>query len=181
MAKKPAETHTPSHGPNGQTQPSHPQGATENTGPEFSIQRIYVKDMSLETPHSPFIFQEEWKPAIDVQLNAGTQKLAEDVYEVKLSLTVTAKLNDKVAFLAEAHQAGIFTIKRLPEAQLNHALGSYCPGVLFPFARELISDLITRAGFPPLYLAPINFDALYEQQLAQQKAAQSEKQTTATE
>lgn len=146
---------------------SSDDASTENKGAEFAIQRMYAKDLSLETPHSPFIFQEEWRPKIDVQLNAATQKLADDVYEVKLSITVTAHLEDKVAFLAEAHQAGVFSIKQLPEAQLNRMLGSFCPNILFPFARELVSDLITRAGFPPLYLAPINFDALYDQQMAQ--------------
>jgi preprotein translocase subunit SecB len=173
MAKKPTETLKT----NGQTPPEGVTAEnTENKGPEFTIQRIYVKDISLETPHSPFIFQEEWRPDVDVQLNAATQKLAQDVYEVKLSITVTARLKDKVAFLAEAHQAGIFTITQLPDDQLNRMLGSYCPHVLFPFARELVSDLITRTGFPPLYLAPINFDALYEQQIANQQNKLSEEQ-----
>lgn len=145
----------------------------EHKGPEFTIQRIYVKDLSLETPHSPLIFQKEWHPKTDVQLNASTQKLSEDldVFEVKLSITVTTLIEEQVAFLAEAHQAGIFTIANFPEAQLHRMLGSYCPNILFPFARELLSDLVVRAGFPPLYLAPINFDALYEQQIAQQQKA----------
>ncbi len=141
----------------------------ETNAPEFAIQRIYVKDMSFETPHSPHIFQEQWQPNVDVQLNAVTDKLAQDVFEVKLMITVTAKLAEKVAFLAEIHQAGIFTIARFPDEQLHRMLGSYCPNLLFPFAREVIADLITRGGFPPLYLAPINFDALYEQQLKQQQ------------
>ncbi len=153
---------------NGQQSPSNNTTGT-NEAPQFAIQRIYAKDLSVETPHSPAIFQEEWKPAADVQLTANTAKLSDDVYEVKLSITVTTKVNDKIAFLVEVHQAGIFTIAHFPEAQLNHMLGSYCPGVIFPFARELISELIARAGFPPFYLAPINFDALYEQHLAQQK------------
>jgi preprotein translocase subunit SecB len=158
--------------PNGKTSSQNEENnniANESTDPAFNIQRIYVKDLSLETPNSPFIFQEQGQPNIDVQINAATQKIADDVYEVKLSITVTAKVKDKVAFLAEVHQAGIFTIANLPEEQLNQMLGSYCPNVLFPFARELVSDLIVRAGFPPLYLAPINFDALYIQQVAKQK------------
>jgi len=158
-----------------------PAGIPENKATEFAIQRIYVKDLSVEVPRSPFIFQQEWKPAIDVQLNAVTQKLAPDVYEVKLSITVTAKLKEEVAFLVEAHQAGIFSITNLPDVQLNRMLGSYCPNVLFPFARELVSDLIVRAGFPPLYLAPINFDALYDQQMAQQKSESTEKQASKSE
>ena len=162
---------------NGQQPPSS-NTVGVNEAPQFAIQRIYAKDLSVETPHSPAIFQEEWKPAADVQLTANTAKLSPDVYEVKLSITVTTKVNDKIAFLVEVHQAGIFTIARFPEAQLNHMLGSYCPSVIFPFARELISELIARAGFPPFYLAPINFDALYEQHLAQQKQQSPE---TATE
>lgn len=157
---------SPKH--NGELPPS--ASAEENKAPEstFTIQRIYLKGSSLECPNSPLVFQQEWKPAIDVQLNASTNKLAENIFEVKLSLTVTAKVQDKVAFLAEIDQAGIFTIT-LTDEQLNRVLGSYCPNILFPFAREGISDLITRGGFPPLYLAPINFDALYEQQVLQQK------------
>jgi preprotein translocase subunit SecB len=153
---------------NGSLSPA--EDTEENKMPEspFTIQRIYVKNLSLESPNSPLIFQQEWKPTVDVQLNASTNKLAENIFEVKLSLTVTAKVQDKVAFLAEIDQAGIFSIT-LTDEQLNRVLGSYCPNILFPFAREGISDLITRGGFPPLYLAPINFDALYEQQVAQQK------------
>lgn len=145
---------------------------------EFVIQRIYAKDLSLETPHSPNIFQEEWHPNVDVQLNVNTQKLAETAFEVKLSITVTTRVKEKIAFLAEVHQAGIFTIAHFPEAQLHRMLGSYCPNILFPFARELLSDLVVRAGFPPLYLAPINFDALYEQQIAQQKNSTENKDQT---
>lgn len=159
---------------NGQTSP---QGARESKTPEFAIQRIYVKDLSLETPHSPMIFQEEWQPNVDVQLNVSTQKLAESVFEVKLSITVTSHLKDKVAFLAEVHQAGVFTIAHFTEPQLHRMLGSYCPNILFPFARELVSDLIGRAGFPPLYLAPINFDALYEQQMGEQQKNLKEQDT----
>lgn len=173
MTKKPIETIKM----NGKA----PQDMEENKAPVFAIQRIYVKDLSLETPHSPLIFQEEWKPNVDVQLNASTQKLAQDVYEVKLTVTITTKVGDKVAFLVEAQQAGIFSIANLPDAQINRMLGSYCPSVLFPFARELVSDLIVRAGFPPLYLAPINFDALYEQQMAQQQNTSTETQVAENE
>lgn len=160
--------------PNGATEPT----TTEQKGPELTIQRIYVKDLSLETPNSPQVFQQTWHPKVDVQLNAGTEKLADNVYEIKLSITVTAKTEDKVAFLAEVQQAGIFTIAGFPEAQLQHILGSYCPTVLFPFARELVADLVVRGGFPPLYLAPINFEALYEQKQQQAKTT-AETATTA--
>lgn len=156
----------------------------ESKSPEFAIQRIYVKDLSLETPHSPLIFQEEWHPNVDVQLNASTQKLSDTVFEVKLTITVTTQVKEKVAFLAEAQQAGIFTLANFSEAQLHRMLGSYCPNILFPFLRELISELVVKAGFPPLYLAPINFDALYEQQIAQQQknlAENGEEQTSEEE
>lgn len=145
------------------------QADSGSTTPEFAIQRIYTKDISFETPHSPQIFQQEWQPNVDVQLNASSEKLAQDVYEVKLVITVTTKSADKVAFLVEIQQAGIFTAIHFPEPQLHRMLGSYCPNILFPYAREVVSDLIMRGGFPPLYLAPINFDALYEQQLKQQQ------------
>jgi len=136
-------------------------------GPEFAIQRIYVQDISLESPNSPQIFQQTWQPHVDVQLHVHSDKLAEDVYEVKLAITITTKVEEKTAFLAEIKQAGIFTLAGFPEPQLQHMLGSYCPTVLFPFARELVAELVVRGGFPPLYLAPINFDALYEQQKKQ--------------
>lgn len=165
-----ADANNPSK-PNGQI----PQNTESNQEPQFGIQRVYVKDLSFETPHSPAIFQEEWKPNVDVQLNASTQKLDTHVYEVKLSITVTANVLNKTAFLAETHLAGIFTIAHFAETQLNHMLGSYCPNILFPYARELISDLVSRGGFPPFYLAPINFDALYEQHLAQQNQAATNK------
>lgn len=146
---------------------------TAEKAPEFSIQRVYIKDMSFETPHSPHVFQEDWHPQIDIQLNTAVEKLAQDTYEVKLIVTVTAKLQTKVAFLVEAQQAGIFTLAHFPENQLHRMLGSYCPNILFPFAREVISDLIIRGGFPPMYLSPINFDVLYDQQLQKQQQAQT--------
>ena len=124
---------------NGQTPP---QIGNEEKHPEFAIQRIYSKDLSFETPHSPRIFQENWQPHVDIQINAITEKLSENIFEVKLAITVTTKLDDKVAFLAEVQQAGIFNIANFPDDQLHRMLGSYCPNILFPFARELIADLI---------------------------------------
>jgi len=154
--------------------------AAKNTGQanqdqaksEFVIQRIYVKDISLETPNSPQLFLEQWKPATEVELNAKTAKLADDVYDVELAITVTVKIQEKIAYLVEVHQSGVFLIKGFSDAQLHRMLGSYCPNILFPYAREVISELVLRAGFPPLYLTPVNFDALYEQQ-SQQKQAQA--------
>lgn len=149
---------------------SQSQVVGENKGlaPAFAIRRIYVKDLSLETPNSPFIFETPWEPKVDVQLNVNSRKVADGLYEVVISVTVTTKVGEKVAFLIEVQQAGVFAIANFPDAQVHRMLGSYCPNILFPFARELVSDLVGRAGFPPLYLTPINFDALYEQQMVQQ-------------
>lgn len=136
---------------------------------EFSIQRIYTKDISFEAPNTPDIFQNEWTPQVDLNLNTDSKKLAADIYEVVLQLTVTVKLKDKTAFLVEIKQAGIFMLKGFAEEQLGPMLGSFCPNILFPYARELISETICRGSFPPLYLSPINFDALYQEQLQKQK------------
>ncbi len=135
--------------------------------PEFLIQRVYIKDLSFEAPQSPQIFQQQWQPEINLELQTQTNALGEDVHEVILSLTVTATAEKKTAFLVEVKQAGIFTLKNFPEVQLKAMLGSVCPGILFPYAREVISDVVTRGTFPQLYLTPINFDALYAQHLAE--------------
>ncbi len=138
--------------------------------PEFSIQRLYVKDLSLETPNSPKIFLEEWRPELSMDLNTDASlTLDEGVREVVLTVTVTVKIKEKVAFLVEVKQAGIFAMKGFDEEQIKHMLGSFCPNILYPYAREVVSDAVMRAGFPQLYLAPVNFDALYEQH--KQKAA----------
>lgn len=142
---------------------------------EFLIQRIYIKDASFEAPQSPAIFQQEWKPELDLQINTTTAKLEESVFEVILKLTVTVKSNQKTAFLVELQQAGIFTLKSFPENQMGPILGGVCPGILFPYAREAISDLVARGTFPPLYLSPINFDALYQQHQQQQQETGPEK------
>lgn len=136
---------------------------------EFNIVRIYTKDISYECPNSPEIFNIEWAPQVDLDLNTEHKKLTEDTYEAVLQVTVTVKLKDKTAFLTEIKQAGIFNIKNFPSEQLDHTLGSFCPNILFPYARELISETITRGGFPPLYLAPINFDAYHQDKLEKRK------------
>lgn len=150
------------------------QTKAQQDGPAFTIQRIYVKDSSFEAPHAPEIFREEWKPEVNVDLQTKTNRLEETIYEVTLHLTVTVKMGEKVAFLVEVHQAGIFTIKGFPQEQLAHALGSLCPNILYPYARETISDIVIRGGFPQLLLAPVNFDALYLQHLEQQKKSGKE-------
>jgi len=132
--------------------------------PQFAIQRLYVKDISFESPNSPDLFLKEWQPEVSIDLNVDHQKLDNSNYEVALTVTVTAKGEDKTAFLAEVKQAAIFTIEHFPEDQMGHMLGALCPGILYPYAREAISDLVNRGSFPQLLLAPINFDALYQQQ-----------------
>lgn len=130
---------------------------------QFGIQKIYTKDISLETPNSPQMFSAKWEPTVNMEIGTNGQRLAEDVHEVVLAITVTVKQDDKTAYLVEVHQAGIFTVSGLSQEELSHAIGAYCPNILFPYARETVSDLVTRAGFPQLLLAPVNFDALYAQ------------------
>jgi preprotein translocase subunit SecB len=135
----------------------------------FQIDKIYVKDLSLEIPHAPEVFSEQVQPQIDVHIESGESRFREDYYEVTLSVTVTARVGERTVFLAEAVQGGIFTLRNVPEADLGPLLGIACPTVLFPYLRETISDLITRGGFPPLLLAPISFEQLYVQRLQQQQ------------
>lgn len=141
-------------------------------GQQFAIQKIYLKDVSFESPNSPLVFTDgDWKPEINVQINSGHTALGADVHEVVLSITVTAKKNEKTAFLAEIKQAGIFAISGFAQENLAGMLGAYCPEVLFPFAREAIAELVGKGGFPQLLLAPVNFNALYTQHIQQQSAA----------
>lgn len=150
---------------------------TEQQGPQFAIQRVYTKDISFEAPNTPAIFKTEWKPEVKLDLDTRSNKLEDSVYEVVLALTVTTKVGEETAFLCEVQQAGIFTIsdgEGVPEGQIAHMLGSFCPNLLFPYARETISNLVNRATFPQLNLAPVNFDALFAQYV-QQRQAESEK------
>lgn len=140
------------------------EARTENTV-NFLIQRIYVKDLSFEAPLSPHVFKEKWEPQLALDLQTRNTALDSNAYDVVLQITATVKQNDKTIFLAEVKQAGVFTIDGLKDMELQHALNSYCPNILFPYAREAISDMVTRGGFPQLVLAPVNFDALYQQQL----------------
>lgn len=143
--------------------------AEEQKEPQFMIQRVYIKDLSFETPDSPAIFREEWEPKLNLDLNTSNTLLEDNVYEVVLQVTATVHNKDRVAFLAEVKQAGIFTIEGAPADQLDHLLASFCPNILFPYAREAISDMVIKASFPQLVLAPVNFDALYMQQLEQKE------------
>jgi preprotein translocase subunit SecB len=129
--------------------------------PAFSIEKIYVKDASLEAPHTPQIFFEQTQPQVEVQLQSAAERIAEALYEVTVTVTVTAKAGERTCFLVEGAQAGIFQIRNIPEAELEPILGIACANILFPYARETIADLVARAGFPPIHLAPVNFEAMY--------------------
>jgi preprotein translocase subunit SecB len=147
-----------------------PTGAGPNgpeTAPAFAIEKIYVKDLSLENPGAPKSFLTQQAPQIEIGLRTRGEKVDEGIYETVLTVTVTAKSGDATLFLVEASQAGIFTIRGIPDDQLQPVLAIHCPTVLFPYLRETVADAIARAGFPPVHLAPINFEALYQQQLAQ--------------
>ncbi|GGX82446.1 MULTISPECIES: protein-export chaperone SecB [Vogesella] len=139
--------------------------------PVFSIEKIYVKDLSLEIPNAPAIFLEQEQPEIDMQLASEGRQLEDGFFEVSLTVTVTAKLPEKTMFLCEVAQAGIFQIQNIPAEDIDPILGVACPNILFPYARETVSSLVGRAGFPPVLLAPINFEALYMQQRAAQAEA----------
>ncbi len=136
----------------------------------LAIQRIYVKDLSFESPRAPQVFSEDWRPEVNVNLNSQARTVGRELFEVELVVTVTVKVGTDAAFLVEVHQAGIFQLAGFAEAELGHVLGSYCPNILFPYAREVISDLTTKGGFPQFLLAPVNFDALYAQHMQAQQA-----------
>ena len=137
----------------------------EDTAPQFSLQRIYVRDLSFEAPKSPAIFPQQWEPSVALDLNTRQKPLEGDFFEVVLTLSVTVKNAEEVAFIAEVQQAGIFLIKNLDQASMSHTLGAFCPNLLFPYARETLDSLVVRGSFPALMLAPVNFDALYAQEL----------------
>lgn len=143
----------------------------EEQGPQFAVQRVYIKDASFEAPNSPEIFMSPWQPEVGLEMNTQTAQLGDNAFEVTLTLTVTVKNEDKTAFLVELQQAGIFSIAGLGEQEMHHTLGAFCPSILFPYAREAIDAMVVKASFPALMLAPVNFDALYAQQMAQQQQA----------
>jgi preprotein translocase subunit SecB len=142
------------------------QNTEQNNQPIFQIQRIYLKDFSLEQPNSPAIFLEQQAPAIEVNIDVAAQSLAENIYESTVTVTVTAKVKDKVAFLVEGKQAGIFELRHIPENQVSPLLGIACPNIVYPYLRSNIADAITRAGFPPVHLSEINFELLFQQRMA---------------
>lgn len=144
--------------------------AEEQAQPQLALERIYVKDMSLEVPGAE-VFTREWNPELDINLSTSSEQLDESHQQVVLTVTVSAKNGNETAFIAEVHQAGIFLLQNIPEEQMGHLLGAYCPNVLFPYAREVISDIVTRGSFPQLLLAPVNFDQAYMQSQQQEQIA----------
>ena len=141
-----------------------------NTTPMFQIQRIYLKDLSLEQPNSPQILLEQGQPAVEINLTLGAEPIADGMFEVTVMATVTTKVNDKTLFLVEAKQGGIFEIRNIPEEQLKQILGIACPNIVYPYLRAIVSDVCTRAGFPPVVLSEVNFQAMFEAQQAQANA-----------
>jgi preprotein translocase subunit SecB len=135
---------------------------------QFQIQRVYTKDVSYEAPNAPQVFQKEWEPEVKLDLDTASSQLADGVFEVVLRVTVTATVGEETALLCEVQQAGIFTISGIEGTQMAHCLGAYCPNILFPYARECVTSLVSRGTFPQLNLAPVNFDALFMNYLQQQ-------------
>ena len=146
----------------------------ENLQPVFGIEKLYVKDLSVEVPNAPEIFLEREQPQIEIQLNTGGRGVGEGVFEVVLTVTVTAKLGEKTVFLVEVGHAGIFRIMNVPEEQIEPLIAVACPNILFPYAREAVSDAVTRAGFQTIVLQPVNFEGMYMQRLQEQAGAPAE-------
>ncbi|MAA66665.1 MAG: protein-export chaperone SecB [Alteromonadaceae bacterium] len=144
-------------------------GSENENQPQFALQRIYIKDLSFESPNSPAVFQEQWQPQVNLDLNTSHKKIGDAQYEVVLSLTITAKIEDKVAYIVEIQQGGVFMIKGIEGPQLGQMLGAYCPTILFPYARESIDGIVNKGSYPSLMLAPVNFDAIYAQALKRQQ------------
>jgi len=138
--------------------------------PSFNIQRIYLKDLSLEQPNAPAILLEQGQPQVDVQLNLNAEEVKDDIYEISVTATVTTKVNDKVLFLVEAKQAGLFEIKNVPQEQMQPIIAIACPQIVYPYLRATVADIINRTGFPPVHLTEVNFQAMYESQLQQAAA-----------
>jgi preprotein translocase subunit SecB len=165
---------------NGQQTPAKPDAATSGSQQnqqqqgQLRLQKIYVKDLSFETPNSPAIFlkQQEVQPHVEFNINTQPTKIQDDLYEVTMHVTITVKIGELTAFLVEVQQAGLFTLSNFPQAQEHYMLTAYCPNILFPYAREAVSDLVIRGGFPPLLLEPMNFDAMYAQHIQKSREQQ---------
>lgn len=145
----------------------------DNQDPVFQIQRVYMKEASLEQPNSPAILLEQEQPTVDIQLGVEAQQVAEGIFESCVSATVTTKIKDRTVFLVEVKQAGIFEIRNIPQDQMQAIMGIACPQIVYPYLRGNVADIVTRAGFPPVHLAELNFQAMYEQQQAEQLQQQA--------
>ena len=150
------------------------QGQQQENKQQFSIRKIYLRDLSFEVPNAPSVFAGEWKPEVSVDLDTRTKRIGDDTYETIVRVTVTAKQDDKTAYLCEVEQGGVFVLSGFEEQTLDALLGSYCPAQLFPYAREAVSDVISKGGFPQMVLAPVNFEALYMQRRRQQQEQQQQ-------
>jgi len=146
---------------------------TEQEAPSFAIEKLYVKDLSLEVPNAPPIYLQRDTPEIGLQLQTGGLKVGDDIYEVTLTATVTAKIGEKTVFLVEAGQSGLFRIRNIPEDNLEPLLSIACPNILFPYVREVVSESVTRAGFAPVVLQPVNFEAMYAARVQQEQTAEA--------
>jgi preprotein translocase subunit SecB len=149
---------------------------TEQETPTFSIEKLYVKDLSLEVPNAPAIYLERGTPEINLQLQTGATKVGDDIFEVTLTATVTAKTGEKTVFLVEAGQSGLFRVRNVPEENLEPLLAIACPNILFPYVREIVSDAVGRAGFAPVVLQPVNFEAMYMARVQQKQQEQQQQQ-----
>ena len=147
--------------------------APEASGPQFTVEKIYIKDVSFEAPNAPAVFNEQGQPQLQMNLNQRVQRLNDNAFEVVLGVTLTCKAGDKTAYVAEVQQAGIFGLMGLEAQAVDVLLGTQCPNILFPYVRQLVSDLVQAGGFPPFFLQPINFEALYAESL-RQRAAQGD-------
>lgn len=158
-------------------QPSEPKADQQTNAGQLAIQKIYVKDLSFEAPNTPAVFTEKLNPSVDIHFANETKDLGENQHEVVLSVTVTVKQDDRSVYLIEVQQAGIFTISGFPTEHLPAILATACPNILFPYAREAVSDIVTKGGFPQILLAPVNFDMLYAQELQRRQQAEAKPST----
>jgi preprotein translocase subunit SecB len=147
---------------------------TEQETPSFAIEKLYVKDLSLEVPNAPAIYLEQGTPEISLQLQTGAMKIGDDIFEVTLTATVTAKIGEKNMFLVEAGQSGLFRVRNVPEGNIEPLLAIACPNILFPYVRETVSESVARAGFAPVVLQPVNFEAMYMARAQQQQQQQQQ-------
>ncbi len=159
------------------TEASDSAGAEPRTEGQVRIEKLYLKDVSFESPNTPNVFQQDWKPDIELQINTRSEQVVPNYFDVIVTVTVTAKLGEKTAFIAEVQQAGLFKMEGLPDEVIRRTVGIFCPTTLFPYVRETLDSLVVRGGFPPLNLVPINFEAAYEEALrhAEAKAAEAQK------